>query len=479
MSSETVGTIVQSLLVALMHAVVYFPEHRRVADAADATVAMLDTYLREHDRFVLGIVKGLLIAEGAPLYDLSIRARRLMDAVAEHGGFGLRFERGVAPEEITALIKVLLGSRASSAREVNALLAQQGVVHVALEVKALREASAQEHDVAAAGESGAAHQAPAHAREDAGAAAFERDEASVDLYSWALGGICDFIGNLKRDRKTGLTQTHEIAVGLTEALAKDPNGLVAMASVKDYDSYTFHHSVNVCIYTTALAEQLTTDTQELVGIAQAALLHDVGKILIPDAVLFKRGALTDAEWEVMRQHPALGAKILMGASGTTELAINVAFGHHLRHDQKGYPRLAGPITLDLVTQLVNVIDVYEALTAKRPYKKAFSPERAADVILKGAGSEFNPLCVDMFLRYFGIFPPGTPVRLDDGSDGVVTTANPCDAAHPRVQVTRGPGGETPEHVMIVDTAERTPSGAYRTEIVSSLAGLPTPEPAAA
>ncbi len=479
MSSETIGTIVQSLSVVLMNAVVYFPEHRRVTDAAHATAAALDAYLRERDRFVLGVMKGLLIAEGAPLYDLSIRARRLMDAVAEHGGFGLRFERGVAPEEIVALIKALLGSHATSATEVNAQLAQQGVVHIALEAKALREASAQERDVTAAGESGTARQAPGRAREDAGLEAFERDEASIELYSWALGGICDFIGNLKRDRKTGLTQTHEIAVGLTEALAKDPDGLVAMASVKDYDSYTFNHSVNVCIYTSALAEQLTTDKQELVAIAQAALLHDVGKILIPDAVLSKQGALTDTEWEVMRQHPVLGAKVLLGARGTTEIAINVAFGHHLRHDQRGYPKLASPITLDLVTQLVNVIDVYEALTAKRPYKKAFSPERAADVLLKGAGTEFNPLCVDLFLRHFGIYPPGTPVRLDDGSDGVVTTANACDAAHPLVQVTRGPGGETPERVMLVDTAEKTPSGEYRTQIESSLAALPAPEPAAA
>jgi HD-GYP domain-containing protein (c-di-GMP phosphodiesterase class II) len=484
MGSETIGRIVQALSVALMNAVVYFPEHRRVADAAQETVAALGAYFQGRDRFVLGVIKGLLIAEGAPLYDLSVRARRLMDAITERGGFGLRFESGIAPEEIVALVNALLQSRTSSAKEVNALLAQQGVVHVALETRALREASTQTGAGAAVAEPGEEQKPATESGAGGGggaAAAFAHDETSIELYTWALGGIRDFIGNLKHDRKAAFTQTHDIAVGLTEALARDRNSFVSMASVKDYDSYTFNHSVNVCIYTTAIAEQLTTDAQERIAIAQAALLHDVGKILIPDTVLFKPGALTDAEWAIMRQHPALGAKVLMEAHGTSEIAINVAFGHHLRHDQKGYPTLAVPITIDFITQLVNVIDVYEALTAKRPYKKAFSPERAADVLLKGVGSEFNPVCVDLFLRYFGIYPPGTPVRLTDGSEGAVAAANPCDAVRPMVQVTHAPNGEVLARPLIIDTSEKTPSGEYRVQVACSKAALaasaPTPAPA--
>jgi putative nucleotidyltransferase with HDIG domain len=460
MHSEPADRIVQALSVALMNGTVYFPEHRRVAEASKEAAAALDLHFQGRESFVLGVVKGLLIVDGAPLYDLSVRAHRLMDVIGERGGFGIRFSRGITADEIVALVKALLQARTRSAEEFNALLAHREIVHAALQVKPLREAPPQE-----AASSG---REPAPPREDCIA---ESGEPCVEVYTWALGGIRDFVGNLKRDRKVSLTQTQDIAVRLTDALARDRNGFVAMASVKDYDSYTFNHSVNACIYATAVAEQLMTDKKELVAVAQAALLHDVGKILIPDEVLFKPGALSDAEWTVMRQHPVLGAKILMEAQGAAEIAINVAFGHHLRYDQQGYPSLAMPITVDPLTQLVNVIDVYEALPAKRPYKKPFTPERAADVLLRGVGSEFNPLCVDLFLRHFGIFPPGTPVRLTDGSEGAVATTNPCDAAHPVVHVTRDADGGVPDRPMIVDTAEKLPGGGYRLEIACSAAAL--------
>ncbi len=465
MTAEPTDRIVQALSIALMNGTVYFPEHRRVAEAAKEAAAALDTYFQDRESFVLGVLKGLLIVEGAPLYDLSVRAHRLMDTITERGGFGIRFSRGITAGEIMALVKALLQARTRSAEEFNALLAHQGIVHAAFQTKPLREVLPT--DGAASGR----EPAPAPAAAPSEESAKDAGEPCIEIYTWALGGIRDFIGNIKHDRKVSLTQSQDIAVRLTDALAKDRNGFVAMASVKDYDSYTFNHSVNACIYATAVAEQLITDQKELVAVAQAALLHDVGKILIPDEVLFKPGALSDAEWTVMRQHPVLGAKILMEAQGAAEIAINVAFGHHLRYDQQGYPALPMPITVDPLTQLVNVIDVYEALTAKRPYKKPFTPERAADVLLRGVGSEFNPLCVDLFLRHFGIFPPGTSVRLADGSEGAVAATNPCDVAHPVVHVTRDADGCAPEHPLIVDTSEKLPGGGYRLEIACSAAAF--------
>jgi hypothetical protein len=95
----------------------------------------------------------------------------------------------------------------------------------------------------------------------------------------------------------------------------------------------------------------------------------------------------------------------------------------VRFDRKGYPPIAGDTPVDPVTELVNVVDVYEAVTAKRPYKRPFPPEIAANLLLKGAGTEFNPVLVDLFLGFFGVYPIGTHVRLEDGTQCKVVSQN--------------------------------------------------------
>jgi len=237
---------------------------------------------------------------------------------------------------------------------------------------------------------------------------------------------------------------------MAEAVQTKRTPLIALTSIKDYDEYTFNHSVNVCIYTTALADSLTTDSSEVVSISQAALLHDVGKILIADEILYKPGRLSESEWQVMRQHPLVGAKILLEAQGVDELAVNVAFGHHLRHDRSGYPPVAREVQLDPVTELVNVVDVYEAVTAKRPYKKPFPPERVAEMLLEGAGKEFEALCVEAFVNFYGVYPPGTRIRLSDGAEARVLMASPEDPFRPRVQVVQDPEGQPLDTLEIVE-----------------------------
>jgi len=164
----------------------------------------------------------------------------------------------------------------------------------------------------------------------------------------------------------------------------------------------------------------------------------------------------------------VGAKILLEAQGVDELAVNVTFGHHLRHDHSGYPEVTGDIELDPVTELVNVVDVYEAVTAKRPYKKPFPPERVAEVLLDGAGKGFHPLCVEAFLSCYGAYPPGTRVVLADGSEAKVVLTNPEDPFRPRVRVTHDPDGQPLDSPRVVDTAARDSVGSYLHQITRSL-----------
>ncbi len=458
MSVEAVEGVVRSLVVALMSGLLYFPGHRRVVRATEEVVAALEGHFESQPLLVLGIREGLLIFEGRPLYDLSIYAHRLIRTLREREAWGLRFERGVTVEEVRRLVEVLLESPSASAEVINGELSQQGVTRVALEVQPVVERGVAMEGIGP-GEAGKA---------------LEGEEISREIYTSAMAVLQDIMVELRQGEQASFSQANEVAAVLAEAMETHRTPLIALTAVKNYDEYTFNHSVNVCIYTTALAEGLAADPQEVVRIAQAALLHDVGKILIADEILYKPGRLSEAEWRVMRQHPLVGAKILVEAQGVDELAVNVAFGHHLRHDRGGYPEVTGQVEIDPVTELVNVVDVYEAVAAKRPYKKPVAPERVAELLLDGSGRDFNPVCVEAFLGCLGAYPPATRVLLENGCQGEVVSTSPEDPFHPRVRVTRDPEGESVRGGEVVDTAERDEAGGYRCEVVRS---VPRPEPA--
>jgi len=448
---ETVERVVRALVVALMNGLLYFPGHRRVIEAAEEAAEALGAHFKEQPVLLLGIREGLFIFEGKPLYDLSIYAHRLIRTLREREAWGLRFERGVTPAEVSRLVEVLLQGGEASADDLNAQLTREGITRVALETRPLAERGV----LGAAGAGDAVE-------------ALADEEVSRELYTSALAALQDLMVELRHGERISFGQANEVAAGLAEAMEAHRTPLVALTAIKNYDEYTFNHSVNVCIYTTALAKGLTTDPQEVVRIAQAALLHDVGKILIADEILYKPGRLSDGEWRVMREHPVVGAKILVEAQGVDELAVNVAFGHHLRYDRKGYPKVSGDITLDPVTELVNVVDVYEAVTAKRPYKKPFPPERVVELLLEGWGRQFNPVCVDAFLSCFGAYPPGTKVLLTDGRRGQVVSVNPQDPFHPVVRLTHDPEGRPLEEPEVLDTSSRDGDGHYLVEVVKSL-----------
>jgi putative nucleotidyltransferase with HDIG domain len=463
---EVVEDLVRALVVALMNSLLYFSGHRRVEEATEAARRALDTYFQDQPVLVLGIRENLLIFEGRPLYDLSIYAHRLIRAVRNLGAWGIRFERGVTAEEVRRLVEMLSPSSAATTplkyapetrpgapdadedggpgrrqapgaeaaargETVNDQLRQEGITRVALETQPLAE------------------------REVVGWVA--GGEVSRSLYSTAISVLQDLMVELRQGRSPSFHDANEVAQGIAEALASERTPLIALTAIKDYDEYTFNHSVNVCIYTTALARELTTEPRDIIRIAQAALLHDVGKILIADEILYKPGSLSDAEWQVMRQHPLVGAKILVEAHGVDELAVNVAFGHHLHYDRKGYPQVAADITLDPITELVNVIDVYEAVTAKRPYKDPFPPERVTKLLLDGSGTIFDPICVDAFLRTFGVYPPGTRVLLASGYRAAVLSVNPDRLFDPVVRLTHDPEGRPVEGGEVVNTASEGPA----------------------
>jgi putative nucleotidyltransferase with HDIG domain len=190
--------------------------------------------------------------------------------------------------------------------------------------------------------------------------------------------------------------------------------------------------VRVATLAVHLGDRLGLPDEELLALGAAGLLHDVGKSKIPEEILYKPGRLDQEEFAIMKSHARLGAEILMEHKTTTPMDVAAAWGHHLRHDGDGYPEAPDWAVRDSVTALLQVCDVFEALTAIRPYKAPMTPREAYGIMLKDEGA-FDPGLLHAFITTLGLYPPGSQVRLSDGRHGSVLAAG-RDLDKPRVRV---------------------------------------------
>ena len=200
--------------------------------------------------------------------------------------------------------------------------------------------------------------------------------------------------------KTGGVEDGE-AESIRTAVLDDVEGFslldALVTAVDNKDRYTRRHSEDVLRYSLMIARELGLSDAEQHTISVAALLHDVGKIGVPDAVLRKPGALTDAEFDVIKQHPQMGAIIVAAIPGLED-AVDAVRGHHERWDGRGYPFGLRAEETPLMARLMAVADAFSAVTTDRPYRKGFAKAEALTILESGAGTQWDPQCVAAFLR---------------------------------------------------------------------------------
>jgi putative nucleotidyltransferase with HDIG domain len=225
------------------------------------------------------------------------------------------------------------------------------------------------------------------------------------------------------EARMGLAIKGEAALILVEEIAasvmRNPSALISLARLKKIDDYTYMHSVAVCALMIALARQLKLDDHATRQAGLAGLLHDIGKMATPVAILNKQGKLTDQEFAIVRQHPVAGHQMLLMASGVGPIALDVCLHHHEKMDGSGYPEQLQGEAISLHARMGAVCDVYDAITSDRPYKTGWCP---ADSLRKMAGwskGHFDEAVLLAFVRSIGIYPVGTLVRLASGRLGVV------------------------------------------------------------
>ncbi|HEX5050380.1 MAG TPA: HD domain-containing phosphohydrolase [Planctomycetota bacterium] len=242
----------------------------------------------------------------------------------------------------------------------------------------------------------------------------------------------------RRDMELAVDAAEDV-VERTVAQFDEPSLLLSLAAQDDVDRFTVGHSVRVALLALQVARALGADREQLVHVGTAALMHDIGKSKVPQQILFKPGALSTEEWHWMAQHPRLGAQILLEQhSEVNASAIGAAFCHHMGPTGRGYPQPTVPVAPSGISRLVRVCDVFEALTSVRPYKRALTPIEAYAVMFRNE-QDFDPAWLRRFARTLGLFPTGSRVHLDCGSEALVTAQGECPE-QPRVRLLSGPGG---------------------------------------
>ncbi len=172
------------------------------------------------------------------------------------------------------------------------------------------------------------------------------------------------------------------------------------ALIAEYkDESTGIHLVRVADYCTEIAQQLKVKPRDIDDLRYASPMHDIGKLVIPDAILKKQGGLTPEEREVIRKHTLLGADIFKGThEPILRIARTISLTHHERYDGTGYPYGLKGKDIPLFGRIVAIADVFDALTSDRPYKKAFDFDRAIEIIKAESGKQFDPVVVRAFLK---------------------------------------------------------------------------------
>ncbi|MFI5401841.1 MAG: HD-GYP domain-containing protein [Planctomycetota bacterium] len=239
----------------------------------------------------------------------------------------------------------------------------------------------------------------------------------------------------------------------TEAARSNGVQLLAATQLPRESPAAFDHSINVFLIATAMMEPLARDPKELEIFAQAALLHDVGKGLVPQEIAEKKGPLTMEEEYLLRRHCENGAKLLARMPHVDPLAVEVAYCHHMRDDGHGYPRPILPIKPGPVSSMVQVGDMFDLLAEGRPSKRGLSTDEAVDRILRTPGMKSRRDILRHFVRRATSSPPGSEVALEGGERAIVVEVFAEAPHHPRVRVVKDREGQAVAEPYMLDLRE--------------------------
>jgi HD-GYP domain-containing protein (c-di-GMP phosphodiesterase class II) len=304
------------------------------------------------------------------------------------------------------------------------------------------------------------------------AESLQAKEAAKRVYSQGVAVTRDVITGVRLGRATSVKRVKRAVQLIVDQVLNNETSVVGLTTIRDYDEYTFTHSVNVCIFSVALGKKLGLSRLQLYDLGMTALLHDVGKARVPVQILNKTTGLDESEWRVMQAHPWLGAMTLFGLRSYEEIpyrSILVAYEHHMKTDLTGYPRHIRSRSLGIFSRIVSVADGFDAATTRRSYQTVpIEPDQVLREMWENPKRGYDRVLVKALINLIGIYPVGTCVVLDTLEIGIVAAPDPEGQQfnRPLVRIAVDVDGATvPPPGTLVPLTEQDETGAYVRSIV--------------
>ncbi len=261
----------------------------------------------------------------------------------------------------------------------------------------------------------------------------ERDRAEK-RYQQARTVLDDVLNDVKNNQPIDVAAVDETSEELLESLNTNENALACLSHIRSKDTYLLQHSINVGILLGIFGRSMRLEPTVLKELVIGGILHDIGKVLVPDSILHKPGKLEADEWEEMKRHVTYGEKILDVTAGLSDLSRSICQLHHERLDGTGYPRNKTGDQIDRYGRMAAICDVYDAVTADRVYHAGMAPDMALRKLIEWSVFHLDKDLVYDFIRCLSVYPVGTLVELTRNRAGVVVEANRRSPKHPMVRV---------------------------------------------
>lgn len=408
-SAERIAT----LLSASIKGVAFYPAgHPSVATPLKEVYELLRDTLQTKGEVRLGLMEGSFFIEEEIFVAPKAAIEELAACFMARGIRQVSLLKGLVLGDLTRFV-VLVAPKNAVADQIMLTLSTDGITTV----KVVPELSEDEED-----------------EDDIEEITEVDDTTAVKTYRQTLTVVQDLFREIERGRIPNSKRVMKVIKNFVTVTMHDPTTLLGLAMIKDYDNYTFNHSVNVGVLAMALAATLSMDKKQIEEIGAAGLLHDVGKTGIDKKILNKPGRFTSSEFEVMKKHPEIGAMIIRKMEGFSETIAHGVLGHHIMHNRKGYPEWAQGEAFGIVAEIISIADCYDACTTLRCYQRPMSPKSAIGQLQNMSGTHLNPELLFRFIDMMGRFPVGTLVRLDNNEVAVVFRPNPADSERPVVKI---------------------------------------------
>ena len=257
--------------------------------------------------------------------------------------------------------------------------------------------------------------------------------AAKRILGEASGVVDGLLHDVRLGKQLDPAKARPLVKAMHASILRNPGALISLSRIKAADTYTFQHSVSICALLVSFAQAQGLDAASVEEAGLGGLLHDVGKMKIPNEILNKPGKLTEEEFDIMKTHASISRELLEGVPGVSSMVIQIAGEHHEKMGGGGYPRGIAGEAISQIGRMTAIVDVYDALTSNRVYHKGKEPSEVLKKLLEWSGHHLDGDLVQQYIRALGIYPVGSLVRLSGGRLAIVVEQGE-DLLRPTVRV---------------------------------------------